>query len=85
MKRYPEFEGFMLDILMPVLGGIEALKGLRWQDALASIPIIMLTSLTDSTTVVDAIEAGANDYIVKAYSSDTIVDRVKKYLEEPAI
>ncbi len=81
-KKTPDL--VMLDILMPVLGGIEALKGLRQRDATASIPIIMLTSLTDSTTVVDAIEAGANDYIVKPYSSDTIIDRVKKYLEEPA-
>jgi PleD family two-component response regulator len=46
---------------------------------------VVLTSLTDSATVVEAIEAGANDYIIKPYTSNTIVDRVQKYLETPVI
>lgn len=71
----------LLDIMMPVLNGLQVLKVLREESAIANIPIVMLTSLTDSTTVIEAIKSGANDYIVKPYSAETIVDRVKKYME----
>jgi HD-like signal output (HDOD) protein/CheY-like chemotaxis protein len=74
----------ILDVMMPVLNGIEVLKALRREPATASTPIVVLTSLTDSATVVEAIEAGANDYIIKPYTANTIVDRVQKYLETPA-
>ena len=74
----------LLDILMPVLGGIDALRTLRNEPENANVPIIMLTSLTDSETVISAIEAGANDYISKPYTSESIVDRVRKYMESDA-
>lgn len=70
---------------MPVLNGIDVLKILRKEPATAGAPVVVLTSLTDSATVVEAIEAGANDYIIKPYTSNTIVDRVQKYLETPVI
>lgn len=73
----------VLDIIMPVLTGIEVVKVLRDDPATASTPILMLTSLTDSATVIEAIKTGANDYIIKPYTADTIVDRVQKYLETP--
>ena len=75
----------ILDIMMPVLNGIDVLKILRKEPATAGAPVVVLTSLTDSATVVEAIEAGANDYIIKPYTSNTIVDRVQKYLETPVI
>lgn len=67
----------LLDIMMPVLTGIEVVKVLRGEPATTNTPIIMLTSLTDSTTVVEAVRSGANDYILKPYTADTIVDRVQ--------
>ncbi len=75
----------ILDIMMPVLNGIETLKALRKEPATASTPVVVLTSLTDSATVVEAIESGANDYIIKPYTANTIVDRVQKYLETPIV
>ncbi len=73
----------LLDIMMPALTGIEVVKILRNEPATTSTPIIMLTSLTDSNTVVEAVKSGANDYILKPYTADTIVDRVQKYLGVP--
>ncbi len=72
----------MLDIMMPMLRGDEVLKILRKEPDTADVPIIMLTSLTDGNTVRGVIEAGANDYVVKPYAADTIVNRVKKYMGE---
>jgi DNA-binding response OmpR family regulator len=42
----------------------------------------MLTSLTDSETVVEAVQAGANDYVIKPYTADIIADRVKNYMPD---
>ena len=40
----------------------------------------MLTSLTDSETVVEAVQAGADDYVVKPYTAEIISQRLKKYM-----
>ena len=70
----------MLDVMMPNMNGLEALKKIRQEKMTANIPVVMLTSLTDSDTVVEAVQAGANDYVVKPYTADVIADRVTKYM-----
>ena len=72
----------MLDVVMPRMNGLEALKRIREDDVLSNIPVVMLTSLTDSETVVEAVQAGANDYVIKPYTADIIADRIKKYMPE---
>lgn len=72
----------MLDVVMPRMNGLEALKRIREDRVLSDIPVVMLTSLTDSDTVVEAVQAGANDYVIKPYTADIIADRVKKYMPD---
>ena len=60
--------------------GIEALKKICENSVLANIPVVMLTSLTDNETVIEAVQEGANDYIVKPYTADTITERVEKFM-----
>ncbi len=72
----------MLDVMMPRMNGLEALKKIRDHRPTASVPVVMLTSLTDSETVVEAVQAGANDYVVKPYTADIIAQRLKKYMPE---
>ena len=71
----------LLDIMMPVMGGFDALKRLREKPGTAEVPILVLTARTDSETVIEAIGAGANDYILKPYTAKAIVERVQKYFE----
>lgn len=73
----------MMDIMMPAMSGIEALKKIREDEVLANVPIVMLTSLTDNETVIEAIQGGANDYIVKPYTAEIISDRVEKFMPKP--
>ena len=40
----------------------------------------MPTSLTDGETVVEAVQAGADDYVIKPYTADIIADRIRKYM-----
>ena len=70
----------MMDVNMPRMSGIEALKKIREDENTAHIPVVMLTSMTDSETVVDAVQSGANDYVVKPYTADLIAQRLKKYM-----
>lgn len=72
----------MLDVVMPGMNGLEALKRIRDDKVLSDIPVVMLTSLTDSETVIESVQAGANDYVIKPYTADIIADRVKKYMPD---
>jgi two-component system, cell cycle response regulator len=73
----------MMDIMMPAMSGIEALKKIRADEILANVPIVMLTSLTDNETVIEAVQSGANDYIVKPYTAEIISDRIDKFMPKP--
>ena len=70
----------LLDLMMPVMDGIEALKSIRSEVRLRSIPIVMLTSTTDVRMVTEAIECGANDYIAKPFSVTLLTERVERYI-----
>jgi CheY-like chemotaxis protein len=70
----------MMDIMMPAMSGIEALKKIRADEVLANVPIVMLTSLTDNETVIEAIQNGANDYIVNPYAADIVSERIDKFM-----
>jgi CheY-like chemotaxis protein len=73
----------LLDVVMPGMNGLEALKRIREDKQLMDIPVVMLTSLTDSETVIESVQAGANDYVIKPYTADIIADRIKKYMPDP--
>jgi len=73
----------LMDIMLPAMSGIDALKKIRADEVLAGVPIIMLTSLTDNETVIEAIQNGANDYIVKPYTADIISERIDKFMPKP--
>jgi len=65
----------LLDILMPNLDGLEALKNLK-EDALTKdIPVIMLTNLGEKENLVRASELGSTLYFIKAETSLAILDR----------
>lgn len=67
-----------MDITMPEMDGIEALKAIRAKDPGAVI--IMCTAMGQKNMVVDAIQSGAKDFIVKPFSEDRVVEAVGKLL-----
>ncbi|MDA0708963.1 MAG: HDOD domain-containing protein [bacterium] len=70
----------LLDVLMPVMDGIDALREIRGNSELRTTPIVMLTSVTDVRMVTEAIEAGANDYIAKPFQVSLLLERVERYI-----
>ncbi len=71
----------LLDVMMPKMDGYEVCRKMREDFALNQIPVIMLTAKGDLSEKVKGLEGGANDYLVKPYSNDELLLRVKNVLE----
>jgi putative two-component system response regulator len=70
----------LLDIDMPEMNGLEAIKLLKANSKFSEIPIIFLTGLTDSDTEAYGIELGAVDFITKPFSEPVLLNRIKTHL-----
>ena len=68
----------ILDITMPEMNGIDAAKGISAADPNAKI--VMCSAMGQQGMVVDAIQAGARDFIVKPFQSDRVLDAIKKVI-----
>jgi two-component system KDP operon response regulator KdpE len=65
---------FMLDLGMPELDGIQVIQGLRgWTHA----PILVVSGRTGAADKVDALDAGADDYVTKPFSIDELLARIR--------
>ena len=72
----------LLDVKMPG-GGLETLDAIRSDPATRELPVMMLTGERDPSTVVSAMGAGANDYMVKPFHPDQLLERVTRMIEAP--
>lgn len=68
-----------MDITMPEMDGIEALKKIRESNSDATV--IMCSAMGQQAMVIDAIQAGAKDFIVKPFQAERVIEAVKKALE----
>ena len=71
------FDLVLLDIMMPGIDGIEVLRRIRARYSPESLPVIMVTAKAFSKDIVDAIELGANDYVVKPVNFSVAFFRVQ--------
>lgn len=71
------FDTVLLDIMMPGLNGLQTLERIRATPHTASLPVIMVSALADSTDVVKGLKLGANDYITKPIDVNITLARVK--------
>jgi len=70
----------LLDLLMPGLDGIEVLKTLRSREKSEDIPVLMVSSYGKPSAVVEATNAGANDFISKPFDETDVLDRLQLHL-----
>ncbi len=71
----------VLDWNMPNMDGYEFLVEVRKREELADMKIMMLTTENQRHYIIKAIMAGANEYLMKPFSSDMLVEKVKLLLE----
>lgn len=67
-----------MDITMPEMDGIEAVKAIREFDP--SAKIVMCSAMGHQSMVMDAIRAGAKDFIVKPFQADRVLEAIKKVI-----
>jgi sigma-B regulation protein RsbU (phosphoserine phosphatase) len=72
----------LLDIMMPVMGGIEALTHIKADPDLRHIPVIVVSAIDDIDNVVKCIELGAEDYLFKPVNKVILNARVSACLEK---
>ncbi len=73
-----EYDGFILDIMMPGMDGLEVLKKLRASGITA--PTLFLTARTEVSQRVEGLDAGADDYLSKPFSTEELLARVRAML-----
>ncbi|MBX7222511.1 MAG: response regulator [Blastocatellia bacterium] len=78
-QRKPDL--ILSDIMMPRLDGFGLVREIRKDPALHSLPIILLSARTGETNTVEGLEAGADDYLVKPFSSRELLARIRTQLE----
>ena len=70
----------ILDLMMPVMPGMEVCRRIRKQETTASLPIIMLTAKADPVDKILGLEVGADDYITKPFHIRELIARVHAVL-----
>jgi CheY-like chemotaxis protein len=78
LKQRDDIDLILLDIVMPIMGGIEMLKVVRADNNLHQLPIIVLT--TDETKKKEALESGANGFLMKPIRKEELLKKVKSVL-----
>jgi len=67
----------LLDWNMPEMNGLELLKQLRQNPAISSPVVVMVTTETEMSHMAAALEAGANEYVMKPFTRDIIVEKLQ--------
>ena len=78
VEKYAELKPdlVLMDITMPEMDGIEALKKIKASDPSASV--IMCSAMGQQAMVIESIQSGAKDFIVKPFQQDRVLEAVRK-------
>ncbi len=78
VEKYAELKPdlVLMDITMPEMDGIEALKKIKNSDPNASV--IMCSAMGQQAMVIESIQSGAKDFIVKPFQADRVIEAVQK-------
>lgn len=74
----------LLDVMLPYIDGFELVAMIRAQPGWESVPVVMLTAKAMEQDIVRALDAGANDYIVKPFQPNELMARVRRFLRSAA-
>jgi PAS domain S-box-containing protein len=78
-ERVPDL--VLTDVMMPGLDGFELLRALRTNPRTREVPIILLSARAGEEAVIEGLEAGADDYLIKPFSAQELVSRVNGHLQ----
>ena len=82
MTRLQGVDIVLTDIYMPGMGGFSLVKGIRQIPSMANVPIIAVTAENRTAIIQRLLRYGINDYIVKPFINQALVDKVKAFEDE---
>jgi two-component system chemotaxis response regulator CheY len=74
------FDLVLVDWNMPKMDGITFVRQMRQNDK--TTPIIMVTTEAEKTRIIDAVKAGVNNYVIKPFTPDALMERVRATLDK---
>src|SRR6185295_18964826 len=78
LKHQPDL--ILLDLVMPKVSGLEVLKTFRATAEFRLLPIVVITANRDEEQTINALEAGADDYITKPFQEPVLLARLRTHL-----
>ncbi len=79
--EYPDL--VISDVEMPLMNGYELCNAIKTNSTLRTIPVILVTSRIEATSLMKGIEAGADNYLTKPYDDDTLFSKISELLSNP--
>lgn len=80
MLKEQKIDLVLADWNMPKMSGLELLKTVKKDDTLKTIPVLMVTAEAQKENVIEAIQAGVSNYIVKPFTPDSMKQKLEKTL-----
>ena len=71
----------LLDVMLPYVDGFELVQLVRARSDWAGLPVLMLTAKNTERDTVRALDAGANDFIIKPFQPNELLARVRRFLK----
>jgi two-component system, chemotaxis family, chemotaxis protein CheY len=81
MLKHGHFDFLVTDWNMPGMTGIDLLKAVRADPALANLPVLMVTAEAKREQIIMAAQAGVNGYVVKPFNGPTLKEKIDKIFE----
>ena len=85
LSKYPSLDVIVLDLVLPKIDGLELMKSIKADEKLKTIPVVVLTNLSDENTIAAIVASGGTDYLVKAdYTLKEVIEKILDIAKRPA-
>jgi DNA-binding response OmpR family regulator len=84
LMEQPAPDLVLLDVMLPYVDGFEIVGLIRAQAGWEAVPVLMLTAKNTERDTVRALDAGANDFIIKPFQPQELLARLRRFLKTPA-
>ncbi|MBI3604674.1 MAG: chemotaxis response regulator CheY [Nitrospirae bacterium] len=79
--RAEKYDFVVSDWNMPNMTGLDLLKAIRQDPALKALPVLMVTAEAKKENIMEAIQSGVSNYIVKPFTAETLKEKIDKIFE----
>jgi len=77
LKENSDVKLVLMDWNMPNMNGLECLKAIKADAGLKAIPVMMVTSEAEKSRIIEAVQAGAANYLVKPFAADALQEKIQ--------